>query len=78
MKKLQKKIFAVIAKCPHVKVWYFGDFFGESITLTVWNGEQQLHFDFYKWRRDDVNNNTLFKFTELLTTMEQQLKGGAA
>jgi hypothetical protein len=85
MKKLQKKILAVIAKCPHVHVWYHGDLFlGQQINLTVWNGEQQLFFNFYEFRKD-VNERILFKFTELLTTMEEllttmeeQQKGGAA
>lgn len=54
MQRILRGVYETSLRHPDVKIWTFNDV--GSVNVTQWDGQNQIHYDFYEWLEDDVIN----------------------
>lgn len=42
---------------PDVQIWTFN--YADSVDVTLWDDQEQIHFSFYEWQEDCIINTQL-------------------
>lgn len=57
MQRLLRGVYETSLRHPDVKIWTFN--YGNSINVTQWNDQEQIHYDFYEWQDENLLNTQL-------------------